>query len=291
MPTYRTMLFNDTSNEKEIRLNQDLLQERRETKYKKKVEQYYNKRVRLMAFKVADFVYRMNEASRVENQGKLDPTWEGPYRVIEAYQNNSYKLGMMDDKETSFIQDVPEVMRISAFMSNSKCLELVRHFQDLVPRSVTEMMQRVDDFVKSEEAFQTIDLPKGKFPNRGPGQPNLSGPNGHDMKKLPKEMPIIVDRSAEEKPRCVCVAAGRHDRSSQSLAVTKEVAEWMKAGIIRPIWYPTWISNLVLVQKVNGTWRMCIDFKSINSACLKDYYPLPEIDLKIKTQDSSISTF
>ncbi|GJR37518.1 reverse transcriptase domain-containing protein [Tanacetum coccineum] len=26
---------------------------------------------------------------------------------------------------------------------------------------------------------------------------------------------------------------------------------------------------------------MCIDFKNINSACPKDYYPLPEIDMKI----------
>ncbi|GJS05301.1 reverse transcriptase domain-containing protein [Tanacetum coccineum] len=30
-----------------------------------------------------------------------------------------------------------------------------------------------------------------------------------------------------------------------------------------------------------GSWRMCIDFKNINSACPKDYYPLPEIDHKI----------
>ncbi|GKD49828.1 hypothetical protein Tco_1278804 [Tanacetum coccineum] len=52
MPTYRTIHFNESLNEEEIRLNLDLTQQRRETtaireaKYKKKVEQYYNKRVR-----------------------------------------------------------------------------------------------------------------------------------------------------------------------------------------------------------------------------------------------------
>ncbi|GJW00460.1 hypothetical protein Tco_1555711 [Tanacetum coccineum] len=56
----------------------------REAKYKKKVEQYYNKRVWPMSFKVGDFVYMRNEASCVENQGKLGPNWEGPYRVIKA---------------------------------------------------------------------------------------------------------------------------------------------------------------------------------------------------------------
>ncbi|GKD58415.1 hypothetical protein Tco_1295924 [Tanacetum coccineum] len=36
-------------------------------------------------------------------------------------------------------------------------------------------------------------------------------------------------------------------------------------------------------QKVNGAWRMCIDFKNNNSACPEDYYPLPEIDLRIES--------
>ncbi|GJV85480.1 reverse transcriptase domain-containing protein [Tanacetum coccineum] len=73
MPTYRTIHFNEAQNEEDMRLNLDLSQERRETaaireaKYKKKVEQYYNKRVRPMSFKVGDFVYRKNAASRVKN--------------------------------------------------------------------------------------------------------------------------------------------------------------------------------------------------------------------------------
>nr|GEW09421.1 reverse transcriptase domain-containing protein [Tanacetum cinerariifolium] len=105
MPTYQTLLFNEAQNEEEIRLNLDPTQERREAavireaKYKKKVEQYYNKRVRPVSFRVGDFVYQKNAASRVENQGKLGPNWEGPYRVIEAYDNGSYKLATIDDKE------------------------------------------------------------------------------------------------------------------------------------------------------------------------------------------------
>ncbi|GJS41867.1 reverse transcriptase domain-containing protein [Tanacetum coccineum] len=70
--------------------------------------------------------------------------------------------------------------------------------------------------------------------------------------------------------------------SEKSQAVSKEVQEWLKADIIRPVKYPTWISNPVLVKKVDDTWRMCIDFKNLNSACPKDLYPLPEIDLKTK---------
>ena len=105
MPTHRTMLYNPEDSEEQRRLHLNLLQERREmaaireAKYKAKVEQYYNRRVKPMAFRVGEFVYRKNEASRVENQGKLGPNWEGPYRVGEAHQNGSYKLATMDDRE------------------------------------------------------------------------------------------------------------------------------------------------------------------------------------------------
>ena len=105
MPTFRIMMANAENNDDEINLNLNLLEERREmaaireAKYKKKVEQYYNQRVRPEAFKVGDFVYRKNEASRVEDQGKLGPNWEGPYRITEAYQHGTYKLQTMDDIE------------------------------------------------------------------------------------------------------------------------------------------------------------------------------------------------
>ncbi|GKA12898.1 reverse transcriptase domain-containing protein [Tanacetum coccineum] len=104
MPSYRTLMIREEFNEEEQRLNLDLLQERREAaavreaRYKSKMEQYYNKRVRPAGFRPGEFVYRRNEASRVEDQGKLGPKWEGPYRVTEAFENGSYKLQTMEDK-------------------------------------------------------------------------------------------------------------------------------------------------------------------------------------------------
>ncbi|GKF05026.1 reverse transcriptase domain-containing protein [Tanacetum coccineum] len=102
--TYRTLMIKEEFNEEEQRLNLDLLQERREAaaireaRYKSKMEQYYNKKVRLAGFRPGEFVYRRNEASRVEDQGKMGPKWEGPYRVTEAFENGSYKLQTMEDK-------------------------------------------------------------------------------------------------------------------------------------------------------------------------------------------------
>jgi hypothetical protein len=60
-------------------------------------------------------------------------------------------------------------------------------------------------------------------------------------------------------------------------AIRPEVNKLLEDGFIRPVDYPSWLANLVLVEKHDGSWRMCIDYTSLNKACPKDEYPLPRI--------------
>ena len=64
--------------------------------------------------------------------------------------------------------------------------------------------------------------------------------------------------------------------------VNKEVADLVKAGVLRATQFPRWIANPVLVKKEGGAMRMCVDFKDLNKACPKDSYPLPEIEQKVE---------
>ncbi|KAL0434466.1 UNVERIFIED_CONTAM: Pro-Pol polyprotein [Sesamum latifolium] len=57
-----------------------------------------------------------------------------------------------------------------------------------------------------------------------------------------------------------------------------EVDKLMAVGHIEEIQFPEWLSNVVLVPKPGGKWRMCIDFRDLNKACPKDFYPLLRID-------------
>ncbi|GKA04372.1 reverse transcriptase domain-containing protein [Tanacetum coccineum] len=101
-----------------------------------------------------------------------------------------------------------------------------------------------------------------------------------DMTGVPKR---IIKHSLNVNPADKPIAQKRRTFSEEKKqAITREVSEWLKAGIVRRVKYPTWISNPVLVQKPDGSWRMCIDFKNLNSSCPKDYYPLPEIESKIE---------
>ncbi|GKB74467.1 reverse transcriptase domain-containing protein [Tanacetum coccineum] len=102
MPTYRTAVVDAVHNDEELRLNLDLLEERREratireAKAKLKMTKYYNVRVCGVTFRPIDFVYRSNEASHAVDGGKLGPKWEGPYEVTEALRDGAYRLRSMD---------------------------------------------------------------------------------------------------------------------------------------------------------------------------------------------------
>lgn len=60
--------------------------------------------------------------------------------------------------------------------------------------------------------------------------------------------------------------------------IEKKVQELLKAGNIREVQFPTWLSNVVLVPKSTEKWRMPVDFRDLNKACPNDCYPLPQID-------------
>ena len=54
--------------------------------------------------------------------------------------------------------------------------------------------------------------------------------------------------------------------------VKKELNKLLVAKIIFPIRHTTWVANLVPVRKKLGDIRICIDFRNMNQASLKDNY-------------------
>ena len=58
----------------------------------------------------------------------------------------------------------------------------------------------------------------------------------------------------------------------------QEVQKMFKAGIIAPIRFSEWISNLVPTRKKTGEIRLCVDLRNLNQVSLKDNYPLPKMD-------------
>jgi hypothetical protein len=56
-------------------------------------------------------------------------------------------------------------------------------------------------------------------------------------------------------------------------AIGAELRKLLEAGFIKEVFHPTWLAN-----PVNGKWRICIDYTSLNKLCPKVPFPLPRID-------------
>lgn len=72
----------------------------REATYKKMVANYFNKRVKCKVFKVRDLVLREADiTTQKEGEGKLEPSWEGPYVFIARTRTNAYHLKDMNENK------------------------------------------------------------------------------------------------------------------------------------------------------------------------------------------------
>ena len=63
----------------------------------------------------------------------------------------------------------------------------------------------------------------------------------------------------------------------QKTKIEKIVHELLEVGSIR-VSHGHFSSLVLLVKKADGSWRMCIDYRSFNKATVKDKYPIPVVD-------------
>jgi hypothetical protein len=84
------------------------------------------------------------------------------------------------------------------------------------------------------------------------------------------EHSLGIDPSVRPKKQRLCKMLDEKTEATKA-----EVHRLLEANFIEPVTYPTWLTNVVMVQKKSGKWRMCTDFTSLNKACPKDIFPLP----------------
>jgi hypothetical protein len=96
------------------------------------------------------------------------------------------------------------------------------------------------------------------------------------MPGIPKE---VIDHHLKIHPDTKPVSQKPQRQSVERQDfIRQEVRKLLDGGFIEEVHHPVWLANPVIIPKANGKLRMCIDYTSLNKACLKDPYPLPRID-------------
>ncbi|GKD51431.1 hypothetical protein Tco_1280407 [Tanacetum coccineum] len=102
-----------------------------------------------------------------------------------------------------------------------------------------------------------------------------------DMTGVPRH---IAEHRLNVREGCHPVRQKKKSQTPErNKAIQEEVEGLMEANIMKEVHYHSWLANPIMIKKHDNSWRMCVDFKDLNKACLKDGYPLPEIDWKVES--------
>ena len=94
-------------------------------------------------------------------------------------------------------------------------------------------------------------------------------------KEIGKVKDIYVCIDTGDNPACF----QKQFRLSSNMAeeIRRQVKEGVELGIMSPSNSP-YNSPVFLVAKTDGTWRMVVDFRALNTQCTQNTYPIPRID-------------
>ena len=194
--------------------------------------------------------------------------WKGPFTILNRPSNVTYTL------------DAPyRGERLKTFHRNS----LKPHIRNVDNVKV----------IMAEGSLEGQDLPIVLNPTAEPTGPDkvdlshLSAPQQQPVNQLFQSYPSVFSKipgNAKVDPISIKtdsdypIAQHPYGIPPAKLSnVKKEIEELLSLGIIEPS-KSMWASPVVLVDKPDGSIRICINYKALNSHTTQDNYPLPHID-------------
>ena len=67
----------------------------------------------------------------------------------------------------------------------------------------------------------------------------------------------------------------RHFHPDRQKIIQAEMDKLLAVGFVREVEYPNWLTNVVVVLKKGGKWRVYVNYTNLNDACPKNNFPLP----------------
>ncbi|XP_057545841.1 uncharacterized protein LOC130824839 [Amaranthus tricolor] len=178
-----------------------------------------------------------------------------PHQLLLQFETDNGQVGILKGDQVTARQCLVNTLKRRSSETPAK-----RKREDKVPAVTSVYRENLNTHERPRpiERYEEVDMFEGK------------------QIKIGKDLPDTV------KQDIVATIAEfrdlRHQGRERTEAAKEEVEKLLKAGFIKECQYSEWLSNVVLVKKPNGKWRMCVDFTDLNKACPKDDYPLPKID-------------
>ena len=221
---------------------------------------WYDRTARTRGFKPGDRVLVLLPTST----HKLRAQWQGPYRVVSKLGEANYVVDM-DNKRK----------RQRTFHVN-----MLREWQESKPLALY-----TDEVVAGDH--EDVVLWDDADPLPPMVNKRLTEQQSQDVQQIIAEFADVFST----KPGATRLAEHRIETGAAKPVrqapyrlphayrdtVQKELAAMKSDGIIEPS-TSEWASPIVLVPKEDGSLRMCVDYRRLNSVSTADAYPMPRID-------------
>ena len=227
------------------------------SKAQKYQKSWYDRTARVRQFSVGDRVVVLLPTST----NKLRAQWQGPYTIKRKIGDTNYEVDM-DDKgkryRTFHVNMLKKWHDSSTRVLFAAEEELETTRWDNNPEKMGPLIS-VQLSLSQQQALESVVEEFADVFNNEPGSTTLT------------EHRIETGSARPIRQRPYRLPHAYRD------TVMKDLSEMEEAGIIKQS-TSEWASPIVLVPKKDGTLRMCVDYRKLNSVSEADAYPMPRID-------------
>ena len=224
-------------------------------------KKWYDHKARFREFNVGDQVLVMLPTS----SNKLLAQWQGPYQVTQRSGRVTYVVDMHDRKKRKRLFHVNMLKKFNTQATGESYYSAVPEDDEAgdIPywKSDSHRESTFGDQLQSDQLKELEGLLRQYrtvFSGK-PGRTDLTEhqiwtENARPIRLPPYRLPQAYRRSVKE-----------------------ELDEMLENGIIEPS-RSEWSFPVVLVPKKDGSLRMCVDYRRLNSVSKVDNYPMPRVE-------------
>ena len=224
---------------------------------------WYDRNARQREFKPGDLVLVLLPTSA----GSLTAQWQGPYPVLHRIGSVNYLVDMHDTRkrERTFHVNMLKKWNTPTYGN---------YWAEADGEDWTEEEEEIPGWRGGGEGDSNVG---NRLYEAQRGQlEELLTEFGDVMSNNPGRTAVVEHQVTTTGTRPVRLSPYRLPHAYRDLVHT-EVQEMLDAGIIEPS-SSEWASPIVLVNKKDGTLRLCIDYRRLNAESQMDAYPMPRID-------------
>ena len=197
---------------------------------------------------------------------KLLAEWQGPYRVVRKMGKVDYLVDTHDKRQKQRIfhinmlrpwHEVPATSLLVMEVGESETDEDIAFWRDATDDKSPQLGTDLSS-TQREQLRQLLEE-FGEIFSDIPGLTDLVQHDIHTGSASPVRLPPYRLPQAYREP------------------VLHELEEMLRGGIIEPS-RSGWCAPIVPVKKKDGSLRLCVDYRRLNSVSTFDAYPMPRVD-------------